>query len=163
MQTNLQNWRSKISQMCVKKQFPMALLFLPLHNELLSFPREAMRNREHKRDYYRDCKQGKRNTGLVEQIYYAYQQCGGQRDNSLCAFIMISTCTSTRVAEHPVVSRCLHCFTVLCESCLRYAGFMFWRAMRFNENFSQLWYGVIAYWKRSNQVWNEWMTSAIFF
>lgn len=56
---------------------------------------------------------------------------GGGRDNSgkvsVCAFVMISTHVSTHVAEHPVVPRCLRCLTALYESCLCYAGFMFWR------------------------------------
>lgn len=161
--------RNKISQLCVKEQFPKALLFLPAHNELLSFPREAMRKREHRRDHYKHCKWGGRNTELAEGIYYTYQQFAGGRDNfrkvSVCAFVTIftiSTCASTHVAEHPVVLRCLHCLTARYESSLRYTGFMFWRTMRSNENFSHLCH-VITYWKRSSQVWNEWMTRATFF
>lgn len=111
-----------------------------------------MRSREHEGARYRDCGLGERNTGLAEGIDDAYRQCGGQRDNSVRASTTISTCTCTHVAEHPVVSRCSRCFTALCKSCLRYAGFMFGRAVRSRENFSHLWDGVIAYWARSSQV-----------
>lgn len=45
--------RNKIPEMCVKEQLPKAALFLPVHNESLSFPREAVLKREHERPLQR--------------------------------------------------------------------------------------------------------------
>ena len=69
--------RNKISQICVKEHLPKALLFLPKHDGLLSFPGEMTRKRKHKRDHYRDHRWGQRNRDLAEGIYYTYQQFGG--------------------------------------------------------------------------------------
>lgn len=49
--------RDKTLQVCVKEQFPEAPLVLPTHNELLSFPREALGERvQTRREEHRPCR-----------------------------------------------------------------------------------------------------------
>lgn len=104
--------RNKISWVCVKEQISKASLFLPAWDELLSFPREAARNWEHRRDRYRHCRWEGRNTDFTEGIYHTSQQFWGEgTDNlarvSVCAFVIISTCASTCITKHPVALTCL--------------------------------------------------------
>lgn len=99
--------RNKISQVCVKEQISKASLFLPAWDELLSFPREATRNWEQRRDRYRHCRWGGRNADFTEGIYHTSQQFSGEvTDNSarvsVFAFIIISTCASMHITKHPV-------------------------------------------------------------
>lgn len=124
--------RNKISQMCMKEQFPKAPLFLPVHSKFLSFPREAMRKRENKIPL-QTLQEGRAQILQKEFIIltsnWGRERGGEEEDNSgkvsICPFIMISTHASIHVAEHPVVPRHLHCLTALYKSCLSYTGFMF--------------------------------------
>lgn len=109
--------RNKISQVCVKEQISKTSLFFPAWDELLSFPREAARNWEHRRETVTDTAGGEEGTQIsqegfiTEGIYHTSQQFWGEGiDNSVrvsvYAFVIISTCTSTRVTKHPLAPTC---------------------------------------------------------
>lgn len=97
---------------CVKEQFPEAPLVLPTHNELLSFPREAV---------------GEGGTQILQKEFIIQFGSGDTYSSgklSDCAFV-ISTSASSHVAEHAVGARCLHCLKALYESRLCCTGFLF--------------------------------------
>lgn len=107
--------RNKISQVCVKEQISKASLFLPAWDELLSFPREAARNWEHRRETVADTAGGEEGTQIsqkefiTEGIYHTSQQFWGEGiDNSVkvsvCAFVVVSTSASTCIMKHPVAT-----------------------------------------------------------